>query len=174
MSAHSVCSLSHSKSDLSDFDHAEERPNSSRPEFGWERGGVRDYGPSMGFEPPHPNPLPDGEREFTEFVAPAVLHLQDESKTPAIGATPQAALLAFPAAGMSPSWKNVTCWSMARDCSSSALAAAAFSSTRAEFCWVTSSIWVSAVLIWSMPVDCSALAAAISETISATFLIEAT
>jgi hypothetical protein len=31
----SVCSLSH-----------------------WERGGVRGYGLSIGFEPPHPNPLP--------------------------------------------------------------------------------------------------------------------
>jgi hypothetical protein len=34
-----------------------------------ERGGVRGFALSMGFEPPHPNPLPKGERERTEFAA---------------------------------------------------------------------------------------------------------
>src|SRR6266508_6305345 len=33
----------------------------------------------MGFEPPHPNPLPSGERERTEFPAPWLLHIIDES-----------------------------------------------------------------------------------------------
>jgi hypothetical protein len=36
----------------------------------WERGGVRGYGLSIGFEPPHPNPLPYGERERTVRAAP--------------------------------------------------------------------------------------------------------
>ena len=57
-------------------------------------------------------------------------------------------------------------------CCSSVLAVAAFSSTSAEFCCVTSSICVSALLTCSMPVACSALALAMSDTISATFLIE--
>ena len=33
-----------------------------------ERGGVRGCVLLMGFEPPHPNPLPKGERERTELV----------------------------------------------------------------------------------------------------------
>ena len=32
---------------------------------------MRDYGLSMGFEPPHPNPLPCGEREHAEIAAPS-------------------------------------------------------------------------------------------------------
>src|SRR5262245_34522906 len=63
---------------------------------------------------------------------------------------------------------------MACDCCSSVFAVAAFSSTKAEFCCVTSSIWVSARLTWSMPDACSALAEAISDTIAATCLIEST
>jgi hypothetical protein len=43
IAASSVCSLSHR-----------------------ERGGVRGLGLSLGFEPPHPNPIPTGERERTE------------------------------------------------------------------------------------------------------------
>src|SRR6185369_7445032 len=38
-----------------------------------ERAGVRGQGLSIGFEPPHPNPLPDGERERTESAATSVL-----------------------------------------------------------------------------------------------------
>jgi hypothetical protein len=53
----SVCSLSQPKSNISDFGQLK-MPNSGKPEFGWERGGVRGYGLSIGFEPPHPNPLP--------------------------------------------------------------------------------------------------------------------
>ena len=34
-----------------------------------ERGGVRGYGLSIGFDPPHPNPLPAGERERTALAA---------------------------------------------------------------------------------------------------------
>jgi hypothetical protein len=34
-----------------------------------ERGGVRGFGLSMGFEPPHPTPLPNGERESTKVAA---------------------------------------------------------------------------------------------------------
>ncbi len=45
---------------------------------------------------------------------------------------------------------------------------------RAELRCVTSSISVSARLICSRPVDCSALAAAMPDTISATCLIEST
>jgi hypothetical protein len=45
------------------------RPKSDESDFGWERGGVRGYGLSMGFEPPHPNPLPKGEREQSQFAA---------------------------------------------------------------------------------------------------------
>jgi hypothetical protein len=40
LAARSVGSLSQSKSDLSDFDQLK-MPNSGKPEFGWERGGVR-------------------------------------------------------------------------------------------------------------------------------------
>jgi hypothetical protein len=40
LAAGSVCSLSQSKSDLSDFDQLEV-PNPGKPEVGWERGGVR-------------------------------------------------------------------------------------------------------------------------------------
>jgi len=35
-----------------------------------ERGGVRGYGLSRAQEPPHPSPLPYGERERTELAAP--------------------------------------------------------------------------------------------------------
>src|SRR5215510_3439639 len=45
-------SLSQPKSDLSDFGRLMSRPNSGKPEFGWERGGVRGYKLSIG-----PNPL---------------------------------------------------------------------------------------------------------------------
>jgi hypothetical protein len=34
-----------------------------------ERGGVRGFALSMGLGPPHPNPLPKGEREQTESAA---------------------------------------------------------------------------------------------------------
>src|SRR5215467_9441347 len=40
--ASSVCSLSQPKSDLSDFGRLRV-PNSGKPEFGWERGGVRGF-----------------------------------------------------------------------------------------------------------------------------------
>jgi len=40
----------------------------------WERGGVRGYALSMGFEPPHPNPLPSGERELTQVAASSFTH----------------------------------------------------------------------------------------------------
>ncbi len=58
--------LSQSKSDLSDFDHLE-CPNSGKPEFGWERS-TREARRVRGckvesYEPPHPSPLPTGERE---------------------------------------------------------------------------------------------------------------
>jgi hypothetical protein len=53
LEAGSVCSLSHK-----------------------ERGGVRGYGLSIGIEPPHPNPLPDGERERTEIAAWLAIHSQ--------------------------------------------------------------------------------------------------
>jgi hypothetical protein len=39
-----------------------------------ERGGVRGYGLSIGLEPPHPNPLPNGERERTEIAAWLAAH----------------------------------------------------------------------------------------------------
>jgi hypothetical protein len=45
-------SLSQPKSDLSDFSRLMSGPNSGKPEFGWERGGVRGYKLSIG-----PNPL---------------------------------------------------------------------------------------------------------------------
>src|SRR5262245_19007677 len=45
-------SLSQPKSDLSDFGRLMSRPNSGKPEFGWERGGVRGYKLPIG-----PNPL---------------------------------------------------------------------------------------------------------------------
>src|SRR5262245_60961292 len=45
-------SLSQPKSDLSDFGRLMSRPNSGKPEFGWERGGVRGYKLSIS-----PNPL---------------------------------------------------------------------------------------------------------------------
>src|SRR6476660_10277887 len=45
-------SLSQPKSDFSDFGRLMSRPNSGKPEFGWERGGVRGYKLSIG-----PNPL---------------------------------------------------------------------------------------------------------------------
>jgi hypothetical protein len=45
--AGSVCSLSQPKSDISDFGQLG-MPNSGKPEFGWERGGVRGDGLSMG------------------------------------------------------------------------------------------------------------------------------
>jgi hypothetical protein len=51
LEAGSVCSLSHR-----------------------ERGGVRGYGLSRGIEPPHPNPLPAGERERTEIAARMMSH----------------------------------------------------------------------------------------------------
>ncbi len=35
----------------------------------WERVGVRGFGPSIGHDPPHPSPLPVGEREPTEPAA---------------------------------------------------------------------------------------------------------
>jgi hypothetical protein len=46
------CSLSQPKSDVSDFGRLMSRPNSGKPEFGWERGGMRGYKLSKG-----PNPL---------------------------------------------------------------------------------------------------------------------
>ena len=48
--------------------------------------------------------------------------------------------------------------------------AAVASSTSAAFCWVISSIWVTALLTSSIPADCSIPAAAISAIISLTFL----
>src|SRR5262249_46161401 len=42
-----------------------------------ERGGVRGCDLSRGFEPPHPNPLPFGERERTEFAACSVDQKRD-------------------------------------------------------------------------------------------------
>jgi tripartite-type tricarboxylate transporter receptor subunit TctC len=45
-------SLSQPKSDLSDFGQLMSRPNSGKPEFGWERGGLRGYKLSI-----DPNPL---------------------------------------------------------------------------------------------------------------------
>jgi hypothetical protein len=44
LQAGSVCSLSEPKSDLSDFGPLKTRPNSGKPEFGWERVGVRGSG----------------------------------------------------------------------------------------------------------------------------------
>ncbi len=70
------------------------------------------------------------------------------------------------------SLKKATRSSMALAWCSSVLAVAAFSSTSAEFCCVTSSIWVRALLTCSMPSACSALALAMSETIEATVLID--
>ncbi len=70
--------------------------------------------------------------------------------------------------------KKATRSSMALAWCSSVFAVAAFSSTSAEFCWVTSSIWLRALLTCSMPVACSVLAVAMPETISATFLIDST
>jgi hypothetical protein len=67
--ANLVCSLSQPKSDISDFGQFEV-PNSGKPEFGRERGGVRGYSLSIGFEPPHPHPLPNGERERAECATP--------------------------------------------------------------------------------------------------------
>src|SRR5271165_436405 len=40
----------------------------------WERGGVRGFGPSIGPRPPHPNPLPVGERECSVFATAAESH----------------------------------------------------------------------------------------------------
>jgi len=61
---------------------------------------------------------------------------------------------------------------MSRDCCSSILAVAAFSYTKAEFCWFTSSRWEMDLLICSIPLDCSMLAEAISTTIAAASLID--
>jgi hypothetical protein len=46
VAAGSVCSLSQPKSDISDFGDIRV-PNSGKPEFGWERGGVRGFALSM-------------------------------------------------------------------------------------------------------------------------------
>jgi hypothetical protein len=43
----SICSLFQPKSDISDFGQLGV-PNSGKPEFGWERSGVRGYGLAMG------------------------------------------------------------------------------------------------------------------------------
>jgi hypothetical protein len=63
----SACSLSQPKSDLSDLGHLKV-PNSGRPEFGWERGGVRGFVlsgiPSAVGDPLTPALSPNGEREF--------------------------------------------------------------------------------------------------------------
>src|SRR5499426_3452447 len=53
-------SLSQPKSDLSDFGRLMSRPNSGKPEFGWERGGVRGYKLSMGPIPLTPTLSPAG------------------------------------------------------------------------------------------------------------------
>jgi hypothetical protein len=46
VAAGSVCSLSQPKSDISDFGDIRV-PNSGKPEFGWERGGVRGFALSI-------------------------------------------------------------------------------------------------------------------------------
>jgi hypothetical protein len=53
-----------------------------------ERGGVRGVGPSIGLEPPHPNPLPKWERELTELAAlPSIrtANIADQSRSLATG-----------------------------------------------------------------------------------------
>src|SRR5262247_4055079 len=52
--------LSQPKSDLSDFGRLMSRPNSGKPEFGWERGGVRGYRLSIGPIPLTPTLSPAG------------------------------------------------------------------------------------------------------------------
>lgn len=53
-------------------------------------------------------------------------------------------------------------------------AAAADSSTRAAFCWVIWSSWLTAPLTWPMPLDCSTAADEISPTMSPTRCTELT
>ena len=70
----SVGSLSQPKSDVSDFGQPEV-PNSGKPEFGWERGGVRGYGLSIvSGNPLTPTLSPNGEREHTEPAATFEVH----------------------------------------------------------------------------------------------------
>jgi hypothetical protein len=73
-------------------------------------------------------------------------------------------------AGASTVKKAISCCSSLA-CSLMASLAAAISSTMAAFCCVTSSIWIIALFICSIPVACSRLAAAISATTSLTFLM---
>src|SRR5260370_18110286 len=55
-----------------------------------ERGGVRGYGLSMGFGPPHPNPLPAGEREHTEHAERASPHsITSSARASPLGGTPR-------------------------------------------------------------------------------------
>src|SRR5580704_8724156 len=91
-----------------------------------------------------------------------------DGAVPCILAPGVLAARALAADGAAPwsSRKNATLSFIVSDWCSSVLAEAAFSSTSAEFCCVTSSIWVSALLIWSIPVACSWLAAALSATMS--------
>ena len=60
--------------------------------------------------------------------------------------------------------------SSSRAISSSDFAAAVDCSTSAAFCWVISSIWLTAWLTCTMPSDCSFEAAAISLIMVATFV----
>jgi hypothetical protein len=69
-----VCSLSHLKSDVSDFRQLKV-PNSGKPEFGWERGGVRGFGLSERGNPLTPTLSPTGEREYTEIAAPGATRM---------------------------------------------------------------------------------------------------
>src|SRR6266852_8473533 len=72
-----VCSLSQPKSDISDLGHLKV-PNSGRPEFGWERGGVRGFGlvNTSRFVTPSPRPSPQaGRGSTTEPVAPLGIDL---------------------------------------------------------------------------------------------------
>jgi hypothetical protein len=57
--ANAACSLSQPKSDVSDFGRLRV-PNSGKPEFGWERGGVRGYDLSIDLNPLTPTLSPAG------------------------------------------------------------------------------------------------------------------
>jgi hypothetical protein len=58
-----------SKSYVSDFDHLVKCRTRVNPSSDGERVRVKGFEPIEGLSPPHPTPLPKGEREQTEFAA---------------------------------------------------------------------------------------------------------
>src|SRR5262249_9332973 len=84
--------------------------------------------------------LPDREHGTSRYGPAERARLVQTAKATGGGEPPASV-------GNSSTRKNETRSSIACACCSSVLAVAAFSSTSAEFCCVTSSIWVSALLI---------------------------